>query len=86
MASSQLCISGECKCPSGFKGRDCENGCERGRYGIGCAYRCNCVQAKSDGCDPVSGRCICKPGYKGKARKLIRSALIRLQATCFYHL
>ena len=32
-------LLGECKCPAGFKGRTCEIPCERGRYGIGCAYR-----------------------------------------------
>ena len=68
--SRELCFlfSGECKCLAGFKGRHCEMPCDRGRYGIGCSYRCNCVHANSDGCDPISGKCLCKPGWKGKFR------------------
>ena len=68
--SKELCFlfSGECKCLAGFKGRHCEMPCDRGRYGIGCSYRCNCVHANSDGCDPISGKCLCKPGWKGKFR------------------
>ena len=39
--------------------------CNRGLYGIGCSYRCDCMHANADGCDPVTGKCICKPGWKG---------------------
>ena len=56
---------GECKCHAGYKGQECEILCESGRYGIGCAYRCDCNVANSEGCDPITGNCICRPGWKG---------------------
>ena len=31
-----------------------------------CSYRCeHCVSANSDSCDPRTGQCLCKPGYRG---------------------
>ena len=59
-------ILGKCQCTAGYKGRDCEVPCERGRYGIGCAYRCDCEHANSEGCDHVTGKCICNSGWRGK--------------------
>ena len=60
--------AGQCKCPSGYKGRNCENACERGRYGINCAYRCQCEHANADGCHPVTGECVCKEGWRGETQ------------------
>ena len=62
-------ILGKCQCTAGYKGRDCEVPCERGRYGIGCAYRCDCEHANSEGCDHVTGKCICNSGWRGKTYK-----------------
>ena len=62
---------GKCQCTAGYKGRDCEVPCERGRYGIGCAYRCDCEHANSEGCDHVTGKCICNSGWRGKTYKTI---------------
>ena len=62
---------GKCQCTAGYKGRDCEVPCERGRYGIGCAYRCDCEHANSEGCDHVTGKCICNSGWRGKRYKTV---------------
>ena len=64
-------ILGKCQCTAGYKGRDCEVPCERGRYGIGCAYRCDCEHANSEGCDHVTGKCICNSGWRGKKYRTI---------------
>ena len=58
-------LVGKCSCTAGFKGKSCEIPCERGRYGIGCAYRCKCEHANSDGCDHITGKCICNSGWRG---------------------
>ena len=56
---------GKCTCTAGYKGKNCELPCDRGRYGIGCAYRCKCEHANSDGCDHITGKCICNSGWRG---------------------
>jgi len=34
-------------------------------YGANCAFKCKCVEANSVYCDPSSGLCGCKKGWKG---------------------
>ena len=41
----------------------CFAACPPGFYGVGCASQCRCEHA--DGCDPVSGECLCQPGWFG---------------------
>ena len=36
-----------------------------GRFGLGCSYTCDCDTRHSEGCDHVTGQCICKHGWKG---------------------
>ena len=38
--------------------------CPRGRWGVGCQQVCQCHH--SSGCDPVSGECLCLPGWFGR--------------------
>lgn len=37
--------------------------CPKGRFGQSCKQECNCGMAE---CDPVSGECLCQPGYTGQ--------------------
>ncbi|KAG1925808.1 extended synaptotagmin-1, partial [Pimephales promelas] len=37
--------------------------CPAGRFGVGCQLRCVCDNG--GGCDPVTGRCSCPPGWTG---------------------
>ena len=36
-----------------------------GWFGMGCAYRCDCLAGGSSGCDPVTGKCACLAGWRG---------------------
>jgi len=37
--------------------------CPRGRWGVGCEEICHCQH--SSNCDPVTGQCVCLPGWFG---------------------
>ena len=39
--------------------------CPPGTYGNNCAHRCECHNSAE--CDPVSGECICAPGWRGSS-------------------
>lgn len=41
----------------------CPIDCRRGRFGPGCALRCDCGGGSD--CDPISGQCRCVDGYTG---------------------
>lgn len=41
----------------------CPAACPSGRFGQGCQMKCIC--ANKAGCDAVSGRCSCAPGWTG---------------------
>ena len=51
-----------CTCLKGHNGTHCEEECVQGYYGINCVNRCDCIDEKTDKCDPVSGRCYCMSG------------------------
>ncbi|NWH96793.1 MEG10 protein, partial [Tichodroma muraria] len=51
-------VTGECSCPPGWTGHDCEHPCSSGRWGRGCASSCDC--------DPATGTCSCQPGFTGQ--------------------
>ncbi|PAA73691.1 hypothetical protein BOX15_Mlig020910g1 [Macrostomum lignano] len=55
---------GVCVCPAGRFGDRCSRTCPRDTWGPGCQRRCDCPSINADSCDPVTGRCRCKPGYK----------------------
>lgn len=58
-------LIGTCTCGPGFKGEYCEDKCELGYFGHNCTQVCQCVNGHHLGCDAVSGKCICKPEWKG---------------------
>ncbi|XP_071510084.1 uncharacterized protein [Diadema antillarum] len=63
--------TGECVCPPGFMGDQCEKLCGGNRFGRNCEYRCNYITDNQTACrglqlcvpDPYG--CSCTPGYKG---------------------
>ncbi|XP_072173211.1 tyrosine-protein kinase receptor Tie-1-like [Diadema setosum] len=63
--------TGECVCPPGFMGDQCEQRCGGNRYGRGCEYRCNYITDDQTACSglqvcvPDPYGCSCTPGYKG---------------------
>ena len=57
-------ITGECRCPPGVKGHNCEDGCPPGYYGIKCDRPCT-KPCPNGYCDRMFGHCDCLPGYFG---------------------
>lgn len=58
-------LLGSCTCGAGFTGEYCESKCHQGYFGINCEQVCQCEDGHHLGCDPVTGKCICKPDWKG---------------------
>lgn len=53
-----------CICLHGYHGDNCSASCDLGWYGYQCNQQCQCENNAT--CDPVSGSCICPPGFTGK--------------------
>ncbi|XP_071811261.1 receptor-type tyrosine-protein phosphatase mu-like isoform X2 [Apostichopus japonicus] len=56
-----------CFCPAGFKGLNCTEECERGKFGANCKQECHC--ADNYLCDLDTGVCDnnqCEDGWRGK--------------------
>ncbi|XP_066298000.1 uncharacterized protein [Branchiostoma lanceolatum] len=68
-------VSGECVCPPGFRGKNCELGCASITYGQSCQWDCNNADISGDTDDPNCRRvmlclpdpygCSCARGWKG---------------------
>lgn len=58
-------LLGSCTCGAGFTGEYCEIKCEQGYFGINCEQICQCQDGHNLGCDPITGKCICKEEWKG---------------------
>ncbi|XP_023334131.1 protein draper isoform X2 [Eurytemora carolleeae] len=60
------CVSSEtCDCEAGYSGGSCQEiGCPPNKWGKGCQMNCKCT-APGSSCDPLSGLCICPPGFQG---------------------
>ena len=59
-------ITGDCICPPGVKGRECEDGCTPGFYGSECDKVCP-TACPTGFCDRAFGFCQCQPGYFGSS-------------------
>ncbi|XP_062571545.1 N-acetylglucosamine-1-phosphodiester alpha-N-acetylglucosaminidase-like [Saccostrea cucullata] len=57
------CTKDGCSCDAGWRGDTCNNTCPPGQYGVGCEFRCTCLNGAE--CDSVSGACHCHSGYTG---------------------
>ena len=58
-------VTGVCTCGPGHYGEKCEMTCKQGNHGMACVNICACVGPHVEGCEAETGRCICKPGFRG---------------------
>ncbi|CAG0900959.1 unnamed protein product, partial [Cyprideis torosa] len=49
---------------AGYQGKHCESRCDSWTYGLRCSQPCDCDADGAEGCDPATGTCICKPGFR----------------------
>ena len=68
-------LSGECSCSAGWTGLYCNETCPPGYYGEGCMLPCSCTNGAD--CDPITGACVCAPGF-------MVSALFAHKTGCYY--
>ena len=55
------CCSINCQC---IVVMQCQEECEEGYHGQDCALQCHCLHGGE--CDPVTGECVCGPGWRGE--------------------
>lgn len=46
--------TGQCHCPAGWAGQQCDRPCSNNSYGMQCGQKCACKNGGS--CNPVNGR------------------------------
>jgi len=68
--------SGQCHCPMGQTGDQCDRSCDRGTFGPNCSHVCSCQNGAS--CDPVNGCCECSAGWYGRQCELGMTCLLPL--------
>lgn len=56
---------GTCTCGAGFTGDSCDRHCDFDFFGHNCQQVCQCSEDNSNGCNPITGRCLCKSPWKG---------------------
>ncbi|VDO45390.1 unnamed protein product, partial [Onchocerca flexuosa] len=54
--------NGQCRCLSGYFGKQCEQSCANNTYGPHCQLNCDCGKFQ---CDPETGKCDCPLGLHG---------------------
>lgn len=70
-------LLGSCTCGAGFTGEFCESKCNQGYFGINCEQVCQCEDGHHLSCDSVTGKCICKPEWKGIHNFFFSSCLLK---------
>lgn len=55
-------FTGKCDCNAGWSSNLCNRPCPFLTWGENCQNECNCNGAQ---CNPISGECVCAPGYQG---------------------
>ncbi|XP_023311818.1 protein draper [Anoplophora glabripennis] len=56
--------TGQCQCPAGWEGQQCDRPCSNNSFGIHCNQKCVCKNGAS--CNPVNGNCTCGAGFTGE--------------------
>jgi len=54
--------------------------CPAGRYGANCELKCSCGK-NAVYCDPITGRCHCRPGYFGQQCKQSECSVVKGSGT-----
>lgn len=57
-------VDGECRCPAGYMGEQCELTCGKNQWGIDCMNECKCSSDRKI-CNPTTGACSCAAGLRG---------------------
>ena len=59
-------VTGTWTCDAGLRGTHCETGCDAWTWGRNCLQMCACDKMKTKSCDAVTGKCLCKDGFRGE--------------------
>lgn len=73
-------LSGECSCSAGWTGLYCNETCPPGYYGEGCMLPCSCTNGAD--CDPITGACVCAPGFMVSAFFVRKSVAVIMIMFC----
>ena len=76
--------AGTCTCSPGYTGDLCQNRCEKGYFGFNCSQNCQCDDDNSIDCDHVTGRCRCKPEWRGLYYLALYTFLQKIITFCKY--